>query len=140
MHPEAAFLAGYAIALVAVAAGLEALGRRSTDPWASRMLAGSRPPDVERADERASWPHSDIPAFHVGLSGAVLAAALLLTAVSIIRHHRPLELAIQLAVLAVISIRVLLVYRHHSGRPAQPDRPSKPGDDRNGPPVRARGR
>lgn len=105
MDPEAIFLAGYALVLVAVAAGLASLGRRTADPWSSRVLVASRPPD-EDLDGEADWPHSEVGAFHLGVSGVVLAAALLLTIVSVARHHRPLELMVQLAVLVLISLRI----------------------------------
>jgi hypothetical protein len=75
LHPEAAFLAGYAAALVGLAAGLVAMGRRSTDPWSSNALAASRPPASERTDQQASWIHSDVPAFHRCLSCVALTAA-----------------------------------------------------------------
>ena len=104
MDPEAIFLAGYALVLVAVAAGLESLGRRSADPWSSRVLAASRPPQDD-FDGEADWPHSEVPAFHLGVGVVVLAAALLLTIVSVVRHHRPLELVVGLAVLVLISLR-----------------------------------
>lgn len=112
MDPEAAFLAGHATALVALAAGLVALGRRSTDPWSSRVLAASRPPASERPDEQASWLKSDVPAFHRCVSGVALAAALLLTAVNTLRHHRPLELVVQLTLLAVISVTAVRLVKH----------------------------
>lgn len=107
MHPEAAFLAGYAAALVAIAAGLESLGRRSTYPWASRMLAASRTADRRPVDGETDWPHSEVPVFHLGLSGVVLAAALLLMVVGMARHHDPTELLVQITVLALISRRVV---------------------------------
>jgi hypothetical protein len=107
VHPEAAFLAGYAAALLAIAAGLESLGRRSTSPWASRMLAAGRPADRRPADGEADWPHSEVPLFHLGLSGVVLAAALVLTAVGMARHHDPTELLVQTAVLVVAGRRIV---------------------------------
>lgn len=119
MHPEAAFLAGYAIALVGLAAGLVALGRRSTDPWSSKVLAASRPPVSERPDEQASWLHSDVPAFHLCLSGVALGAALLLTTVNAVRHHHPIEVIVQLTLLAVITMsayRLLKTARSSSAR------------------------
>lgn len=115
MHPEVAFLAGYALVLVAVGAGLETLGRRSTDPWASRTLAASRPPNERRADDEPDWPHSEVPVFHIGISGVALAAALALTIVSTARHHDPVELTAQVALLVLIVARVLrLITRHRS--------------------------
>jgi len=109
VDPEAAFLAGYALVLVLVAAGLASLGRRPTDPWSSRVLAGSRPPDAEALDDDAfpatDWPHSEVPVFHLAVSGVVLAAALVLTAVSLVLHHRPTELVVGVAMLALIGTR-----------------------------------
>lgn len=115
MHPEAVFLAGYALTLVAVAAGLEALGRRSTHPWASRTLAACRPPDEPDSHDVADWPHSEVPVFHTGVGGVVLAAALALTIVSIARHHDPIELTAQGALVVLIGARVLrLITRHRT--------------------------
>jgi hypothetical protein len=129
VHPEAAFLTGYALALVAVAAGLAALGRRSADPWASRVLAASRPPDIEPAEARATWLQSDVPTFHLCVSGVALAAAALLTVVSSVRHHRPTELAVQLTVLAAISLVGRRLVRHHAGEPGREVAASTPVDD-----------
>ncbi len=115
MHPEAVFLTGYALVLVAVAAGLASLGRRTAYPWSSKVLAASRPPH-EDVDGEADWPHSEVPAFHLGVSGVVLAAALLLTTVSVVRNHDPIELVVQLAVLAVIAIGIARLARQVGAR------------------------
>lgn len=117
MDPDAAFLAGYAVALVGLAAGLVVLGQRSTDPWSSKVLAASRPPASERTDEQASWLHTDVPAFHLCLSAVALTAAVLLTAVNAVLHHRPLEVAVHFTLLAIITKQALLVHRHRSGLP-----------------------
>jgi len=115
VHPEAAFLAGYALVLVAVGAGLESLGRRSADPWASRALAASRPPEERDGDYEPDWPHSEVPVFHTAISGVALAAAIALTIVSITRHHDPVELIAQGALLVLIVARVCrLITRHRS--------------------------
>jgi hypothetical protein len=107
VHPEAAFVAGYALALLAIAAGVEWLGRRPTRPWASRVLAAGRAPDEHLADDGADWPHSEVPVFHLGLSGVVLAAAWLLTAVSVARHHDPIELLVQVVLLGLVTWRIV---------------------------------
>ena len=127
MHPEAMFLAGYAAVLVAVAAGLEALGRRSTHPWSSRILAASRPPDVQQPDGETDWPHSEVPVFHLAVSGVVLTAALGLTAASVARHHGEVELGVHLALLAIIATRIAgVVTRFRARAPAHRDkRPHK---------------
>lgn len=110
MHPEAMFLAGYALSLALVAVGLEWLGRRSTDPWASRPLAACRPPTEkasrQTADEGPDWPHSDVPAFHLGLAAVALTAAFVITALSTVRHAGATELAVHSALLVVISVRI----------------------------------
>ena len=125
MHPEAAFVAGYALVLVVVAAGLGSLGRRSTHPWASRMLAAGRPPAERSIDAAADWPHSEVPVFHLGVSGVVLAAAALLTAVSVVRHHDPIELVAQLALLLVIAARIVrLISVHRSLAAPKHNRPT----------------
>ncbi len=115
VHPEAAFLSGYALVLVAVAAGLGRLGRRSTDPWSSRMLTASRPPGDASSDIGASsdaghepgWPHSEVPAFHVVVGIVALVAALVLVLVGLVRHHRPVECLVQVGVLLVVGIRIV---------------------------------
>lgn len=115
MHPEAVFLAGYALTLVAVAAGLESPGRRPTHPWASRTLAACRPPDEPQRDDVADWPHCEVAVFHIAVSGVALTAALALTFVSTARHHDPVELAAQGALLVLIGARVLrLITRHRT--------------------------
>jgi hypothetical protein len=106
MHPEAMFLAGYAVVLVAIAAGLEALGHRSAHPWSSRILAASRPPDVGQPDGETDWPHSEVPVFHLAVCGVVLTAALALTAASFARHHGHVEIGVHLALLAFIATRI----------------------------------
>lgn len=111
MRPEAAFLAGYALALVALAAGLEWLGRRSANPWSSRVLTASRPPDAQHLDYSADWPHSEVPVFHQGVGGVALAAALLLTTANVIRNHHLVELVVLLPLVALIATRILRVVR-----------------------------
>lgn len=123
MHPEAAFLAGYALVLTAVAAGLGWVGRRNTDPWSSRMLTASRPPGEARpvAERERGWPHTDVPAFHVAVGAVALTAALLLVVVSIVRHHGPIELVVQTGVLVLVGSRLAhLASRFRAERPPTP--------------------
>ena len=115
MHPEAAFLAVYALALTLVAVGLESLGRRSADPWASPTLAASKPPSEHRRRDSREWPDSEVATFHLGLSGVALAAAFVITAVSIIRHSGPIELVANGGILVIIIARVRhLIARHRA--------------------------
>jgi hypothetical protein len=106
VHPEAVFLAGYAVALTLGAIGLEWLGRRSTDPWASPTLAHYKPPAGRASSDEPDWPHSEVPAFHLGLSAVALAAAFVMTALSAVRHPRPAELITHAAVLVIVSARI----------------------------------
>ena len=122
MHPEAAFLSGYAVVLIAVAAGLTRLGRRSTDPWSSRMLTASRQPGASsEAGHEPGWPHSEVPAFHVVVGIVALVAALLLVLVSLMRHHRPVECVAQVGILVVIGFRITRLASSLSRRTANRD-------------------
>jgi hypothetical protein len=109
MHPEAAFLSGYALVLIAVAGGLSRLGRRSTDPGSSRLLTATRRPGDALSDaaHEPGWPHSEVPAFHVVVGTVALVAGLLLVLVSLVRHHRPVECVVQVGILVVIGIRII---------------------------------
>jgi hypothetical protein len=106
VDPEAAFLVGYALALTCIAFGLESLGRRSTDPWASRTLAASKPPAERRRSDGSEWPDSEVATFHLGLSAVALAAALVITTVSIVRHSGPIEVVTHGGLLVIIAARV----------------------------------
>ena len=77
------------------------------------MLAACRPPDERQVDDEADWPHSEVPVFHRGLNGVVLTAALLLTAASVARHHRPIEFVVHLALLALIATRIARSVTQH---------------------------
>lgn|GEM_PF-4583073 len=115
VHPEAAFLSGYALFLTVVAAALGRLGRRATDPWSSPMLTASRPPGGAASDpgHEPGWPHSEVPAFHLVVGIVALVAALLLILVSLVRHHRPVESVAQAGVLLVVGIRIARLTRRH---------------------------
>jgi hypothetical protein len=97
VHPEAAFLAGYALVLTLVSLGLESLGRRSTDPWASPTLAASKPRAEHRRCDRPEWPDSEVATFHIGLSAVAV------------------ELVTHAGLLFVIAVRVRhLLHRHRT--------------------------
>ena len=133
MHPEAAFLAGYALSLTFVAVGLEWLGRRSTDPWASRTLAACRPPTERTSHDGSEWPHSEVPAFYLGLAAVALVAAFVITALSAVRHAGLTELVIHSALLVIITVRIrhVIIERRTSTRllrrPTTPTAISDPG-------------
>jgi hypothetical protein len=123
VHPEAAFLAGYSLSLTLIAAALEWLGRSTTDPWASRTLGACRPPDAHTPDEAPHWPHSEVPAFHLGLSAVALVAAVVLAAVSAVRHVGSIELVVHAALLAVIGLRIRHVIVEYRTSTQQQPRP-----------------
>jgi hypothetical protein len=117
--PEAAFLAAYAVALVLASVGIEALGRRPTHPWASRMLAAERPPEAREVVGRTDWPHSEVPAFHGGLGAVAVGAALALTAVNLVRNHAPLEVAVQVVVTVLAVARAVRLAARYRRPPAR---------------------
>ena len=131
MHPEAAFLAGYALVLTLAAVGLESLGRRSADPWASRTLAASKPPIERPPRDSPEWPDTEVATFHLGLSAVALAAAFVITTVSIVRHSRPIELVTDVALLVIIAARTrhLIARCHAVARGGRLD-VTAPADDR----------
>lgn len=104
MHPEATFLAGYSFSLTLIAVGLEWLVRRSTDPWTSRTLAACRPPTERPSHDEPDWPHSEVPAFHLGLAAVALVAALVLATVSAVRVVGPVEFVVHMALLAIVGV------------------------------------
>ena len=117
MHPEVAFLGGYASVLVLVATGLDRLGRRPSSAWASRPLAAGRPPGWRSAAEEPGWPHTEVPGFYHGVSLVVLAAGMVLAGAGLGRHHDPVEVALLGAVLVVAAIQARrLVGRHRAAR------------------------
>jgi hypothetical protein len=115
VHAETAFLAGYALALTLVAVGLDSLGRRSTDPWSSRVLAGSQRAADRPAHQGPDWLDSEVPAFHLAISAVALAAAFTITALSAALYRGPAELVTACTLLVVITIRIRhLATRHRT--------------------------
>lgn len=106
MSGEALFVAGYALGLLAVGAGLHRLGRVNTDAWSSRLFAGYRAqvPDAPPAATAADWPHSEAPRLYTVIAAVAAVAALVLCAGEIARHHRPVEAAALLAVAAAAVV------------------------------------
>jgi hypothetical protein len=96
---EAAFICGYALALLGTAWGLWRVGHVNNDPWSSRVLAGHRRqtrtvPHVPQAH----WPHSEAPQLYTGLALVAAGAATLLCIAEAIRHHAPAEIVVLVAV------------------------------------------
>jgi hypothetical protein len=100
MSGETAFAAGYVLVLLAVVVALEIYGRQSTSAWASRVFAGYRRavPDAPEPADPADWPHSEVGRFHGVIALSIAAIALVLVGAVIVRNHRPLEVAVLVAV------------------------------------------
>lgn len=91
MRFETVFIAGYALLLLLAAAGLRRIGRVSTDPWSSRVLAAYRAQAREPLEPAtgADWPHSEVPRLHTAIAAVPCAAAALLCLAELVRHHEP---------------------------------------------------
>jgi hypothetical protein len=117
---DVAFVAGYALVLLAAATALHRLGQRNSAAWASPALAAYRRRLAEAAapDPPAStdWPHRDVGRLHtaVGLVAA-LAAGLLATA-ELVRVHRPAAVALLAPVGAVALTLAARLARRLAGR------------------------
>lgn len=111
MSAEAAFAAGYVLVLLAVVVALEIWGRQNTSAWASRVFAGYRRavPDAPQPADPADWPHSEVGRFHAVIALSVAVIAVVLVAAVLIRNHRPVEVAVLVAV--AIPHTLLLVRR-----------------------------
>lgn len=81
MSTDVVVLAAYSLVLSCAAHGLRALGRRSSSPYASRVLAGHLRATGEQPEPLGDdWPHSEVPRLYVGMA---LVAALAATALSV---------------------------------------------------------
>lgn len=119
MTVEVVLLSTYTVVLLGIAEALQALGRRSTSPWASRALAGHLRATGQQAEPLApdDWPHSEVPRLYasVGLVAALAAAALSLGSLAL--HHAGPAVFLPLTVLALSAISVLRMTRScFSGR------------------------
>ena len=103
MRFEPTFVAVYGLLLLAAGRGLHRLGRLSSSAWSSRVLAGYRQQASEPVEPATAqdWPHSEVPRLHTALALVATAAALLLCAAELVRHHRPAEALLLGAVLTV---------------------------------------
>jgi phosphatidylserine synthase len=104
MSPESAFVAAYALVLLAVAAGLRRLGKVNSSPWASRALAGYRAQTGDHAhdEERAAWPHSEVPRLFAGLAAVASTAAMVLCVAEMVRNHNTVDVLV-LGIAAALS-------------------------------------
>lgn len=85
-HPEVVWASGYALFLLGAARGLVAIGRRAGDD---------------------SWPRSELPRFHQGLSTPLILLAGLLVGICAVRHPEGLELGW----LGLVSLAIAWVAR-----------------------------
>lgn len=83
---EATFVAGYAVLLLGLAAGLFRLGRVSTVPWRSRALAAQRARGAAvPVDGLDDWPHSQVPRLYTVLATVAAVAAVALGVTELLR-------------------------------------------------------
>jgi hypothetical protein len=111
---EAGFVAVYAVGLLLVAGGLFRLGRVSTSPWRSRVLAAYRDqaPEPLDAEVRTDWPHSEVARLHTAAACVASTAATLLSAAELARQHHALDvLALGSAAFAGSVVTALLLRR-----------------------------
>ena len=82
MSADVVVLTLYSLLLSGAAHGLRALGRRSSSPYASRVLAGHLRATGEEPEplQDDDWPHSEVPRLYAGMA---LVAALAATALSV---------------------------------------------------------
>ncbi|MFE1292671.1 hypothetical protein [Streptomyces sp. NPDC058751] len=115
MTAEVLLAAGYVGVLLVVALGLEVYGRQTTSAWASRIFAGYRRAveDAPAPADPDDWPHSEVGRFHRAVSLFVSVIAVVLAGAELVRHHRPAEAVVLVAVsvphglLAVVLVRRL---------------------------------
>jgi hypothetical protein len=113
MTVEVVLLSAYSLALLGIAAALQALGRRSTSPWASRTLAGhlratgAQPEPLSEDD----WPHSEVPRLYAGMGLVAALAAGALALASLALAHAGPGLALPLMVLALAGLSCLRLVR-----------------------------
>ncbi|MCU1674281.1 MAG: hypothetical protein JWN77_2394 [Frankiales bacterium] len=113
-------LSAYSLVLLGVAQGLQALGRRSTSPWASRTLVGhlrvtGHQPQPLRDDD---WPHSEVPSLYGGIAMVAALAAGALSLATLVLHHRGAVAALPLVVLGLSVLSLLRLGRSVRLRPA----------------------
>ena len=70
------------------------------------------------------WPHSEAGRFHRGLSVVLVALAILVVAVGLVRHHRPTEVLVLLGVLVVAAVVGRWLLRDLRAHPANFPTPS----------------
>jgi len=87
MSSEVAFTAGYATVMIALAVGLDRLGRAG----ARRRLLSRAPDSAAVAD--TPWPELGSMALHTVIAAVAVVASLGLVAVMLIRHHDAADLA-----------------------------------------------
>jgi len=111
MSATVVLLGGYVLLLALGALGVERLGRVSTSPRTSRVLAGHRRAVGEQDAAAAGadpshWPHTDSRALHEVIARVVAVAALVLALVVLLVHHSAADVAVLLVPL-VVAVAVL---------------------------------
>ena len=114
MSFEGGFVAVYAVGLLLFSCGLFRLGRVSTSPWRSRVLAAYRDQAPEPLDAvtGADWPHSEVARLYTVAACVASTAATLLSAAELARRHHSFEvLALGTPALAGFIVTAGLVRR-----------------------------
>lgn len=113
MSIEVALLSTYSLGLLGIGQALRALGRRSTSPWASRILAGHLRATGQKPEPLADddWPHSEVPRLYAGMGLVAALAASALSLGSLALHPSGAAVALPLAVLALAVLSVLRMTR-----------------------------
>jgi hypothetical protein len=113
MSVEVLLLSAYAVVLLGAGRGLQALGRRSTSPWASRTLAGHLRATGGEPEPLADddWPHSEVPRLYAGMGLVAALAAGALGLASLALADGGPAAALPLAVLVGAAISCLRLTR-----------------------------
>jgi hypothetical protein len=108
---EGGFVAVYAVGLLLLSCGLFRLGRVSTSPWRSRVLAAYRDQALDVVTG-TDWPHSEVVRLYTAAACVASTAATLLSAAELVRHHHAFEvLALGTPALAGFIVTAGLVRR-----------------------------
>ena len=102
MHAEVLFVAGYALTLVALSAGLHRLGSLGSSPWRSPVLAGHRRAASEPPPpEDPGWTHAESSRLYDVIAAVAGVAAATITSGEAVRHHAWPELLLLVVVAGV---------------------------------------
>lgn len=110
MSIDVLVLTVYSFVLSCAALGLRALGRRSTSPYASRVMAGHLRATGEEPEPLSGddWPHSEVPRLYVGMAVVAALAATALSASALALQDGALVTWVALAAAAATLLRLVV--------------------------------